>query len=61
MLEKTHSKINSAAATIRKHRAKIAVVATATTLIYLNRKRVQQLNEFLEEHDLTDAYYLPEA
>lgn len=61
MNEKLNSKINSTVAGIRKHRAKIAVVATATTCIWLNRKRVQEMNEFLTEHNLFDTYYSPES
>lgn len=57
MLEKTSSKINSTVAVIRKHRAKIAVVTTVTTMLYLDRKRVAQWNEFLTEHNLLDAFY----
>ena len=60
MLEKTVSKIESVKTTVVRHRAKIAVVATAATAVYVMHRNAKVLNEFLEEHNLTDAYYTPE-
>lgn len=57
MLEKTTSKINTTAALIKKHRAKVAVVTTLGVVVYLDRARVKQWNTFLLENNLLDEFY----
>lgn len=57
MLEKTTSKINNSVALIRKHRAKVAVVTTLGVVIYIDRARVKQWNQFLLENNLYETFY----
>lgn len=57
MLEKLNSKTTTAVATVKKHRAKIAVVTTLGVVIYIDRARVKQWNQFLLENDLYDKFY----
>lgn len=57
MLEKTTTTVKSLPSTIRKHRAKIAVATTLGTVLWLDRKRVAEWNEFLTEHNLFETFY----
>lgn len=57
MLEKTTTTVKSVPSTIRKHRAKIAVAATLGTVLWLDRKRVKEWNDFLMEHNLYETFY----
>lgn len=57
MLEKTASKINTTAALIKKHRAKVAVVTTLGVVLYIDRARVKEWNQFLLENNLFDQFY----
>lgn len=43
---------------VREHKTKLAVVATATVCLALNRAALKSHNDFLKEHDLYDEYYL---
>lgn len=45
---------------VHKHKTKIAVVATATICLAINRTALKQHNEFLKEHGLYEAFYTPE-
>lgn len=45
---------------VKDHQTAIAVTATAATALYLHIKVVGNLNDFLEEHNLLDVYYLVE-
>lgn len=46
---------------VKKHRVAIAVTATVTTMVALNRKALQQHDEFLKEKGLYEEFYTPEA
>lgn len=60
MLEKTCTKINSVKTHVVNNRAKYAAATTAVAFLALIHHNAKALNEFLEEHNLTDAYYTPE-
>ena len=60
MLEKTATKINSVKTHVATHRAKYAAATTAVGALWLMHRNAKVLNEFLEEHNLLDEYYLPE-
>lgn len=45
---------------VRRHKTAIAVTATATICLALNRIALKQHDEFLKEHDLYDEFYTPE-
>ena len=45
---------------VAKHRVAIAITATFVLTASLNRKAIQQHNDFLKEHNLFEAFYLPE-
>lgn len=57
MLEKTTSKINTTTALIKKHRAKVAVVTTLGVVLYIDRARVKQWNQFLLDNNLFETFY----
>jgi len=44
----------------RRHRTAITITATALVCLKVHNSAVEGWNEFLEEHDLTDKFYLPE-
>ncbi len=41
----------------RRHRTAITVVATATPLIAMQMRNANEMNTFLEKHNLLDEYY----
>ena len=43
---------------VSRHKTKLAVIATATICLALNRAALSQHNDFLKEHDLYDEFYL---
>lgn len=57
MLEKLNSKKNQVQTHIVKHRAKYAAATTAAAFVTLMHQRAKDWNAFLEEHNLTDAFY----
>jgi hypothetical protein len=42
---------------VSDHKVVIAVVATATVSVALDRVRVVQMHNFLKEHNLLDEFY----
>lgn len=42
---------------VMEHKTTVAVLATATLGLALNRAALNSHNEFLKEHDLYDSYY----
>lgn len=45
---------------VERHKVAIAVTATATACLVLNRIALRQHDEFLRDHDLYDEFYTPE-
>jgi hypothetical protein len=58
------NKVQQTAAAAKKfvvrHKTAVAVVATASVCVALNRVALQQHNDFLKEHDLYDEFYASE-
>jgi hypothetical protein len=42
---------------VSRHRVAIAVAATFTVTVMLNRTALKQHNDFLKDHDLYEAFY----
>lgn len=57
MKTKLSSAKNATVNFARRHRTAITVVATATPLIVLQVKTANEMNAFLEKHNLLDEYY----
>lgn len=55
------NKIRSTMNFVYRHRVAIAVSGTVATCAYLHFKSIEELNEFLKEHELYTEYYLPES
>lgn len=45
---------------VKRHKVGLAVTCTALTCTYIHVRVINDLNEFLTEHDLIDEYYRPE-
>jgi hypothetical protein len=43
-----------------RHKTVVAVAVTATVLTAINRKALNEHDEFLKEHGLFEEYYTPE-
>lgn len=56
-----NSKLASAKNFVARHKVAIAASAVGITIIALQHKGIQSLNEFLKENDLYEKYYTPEA
>lgn len=50
-------KLNSVKKFVEQHKVTIAVVATASTGLYLNRIALKQHNDFLKEKGLYEEFY----
>lgn len=50
-------KIKSAKNFVAKHRVGIAITTTAVTCLWLNKRSLRQVNEFLAEHNLLNEFY----
>ena len=46
---------------VRRYRGRYSALATLTVCVAVNSVRVTQVNEFLEEHNLLEQFYNPEA
>jgi hypothetical protein len=44
-----------------RHKTAVAVAVTATVLTVINRKALDQHDEFLKEHGLYNEFYTPES
>lgn len=62
MPEKIKNLKNKTINHVNRNRGKYGIVAGSGATLYVLNKldRVAKWNEFLEEHDLTDAFYSPE-
>lgn len=45
---------------VRSHKVAYAVLATATTCLYLNRRALRMHDDFLKEKGLYNEFYCPE-
>lgn len=43
-----------------RHKTAVAVATTITVMTIINRKSLEQHNEFLKEHGLYEAFHTPE-
>lgn len=59
MFAKLSSSVDRTADFCRRHRTVITIAATAVVCYKVHASAVEGWNEFLEENDLTDKFYLP--
>lgn len=57
MFDTVKQSVKSTTNFVRRHRVALAVVATTTVCVAVNRQAVMQYEQFLRDHGLYDEFY----